>query len=292
MLQKPLTAATTFLLAGVCTPWIPAVALPTLEGDAQFRRLARRALSYGGGEAQLFPGQLPKALPVDLPLPPQTQIIGSIVRTKGTGIYQIAPGSSEVYLDVSDTAEHIQAFYQQRLPALGWTKSESLSSLNKGFIPSTFSYPAVFCKSPAGPSIQLIVSPVLDAPTDVRLTFSNSDTLCKSANSRLFANESPLPTLSSAPQTEVLPLSRGGGNMVYESSAHLNTKLSSQALVQHYELQMERAGWTQQNRQHSGDNFWSSWKWKDSKGKFWQAYLALIKTESKSNQYFASIVAF
>ncbi|XGV97397.1 MAG: hypothetical protein ACAF41_32340 [Leptolyngbya sp. BL-A-14] len=290
MLQKSTIAAVTLLLTGLCITSMATVALPTPDSDAQFRKLARRALNYGSGEAQLLPGQLPKPLPLDLPLPSQTQVIGSIVRTKEARSYQI-------YLDVPATPEQVQAFYQQRLQAIGWLKQKFPRALNGGFTSSAFRLPVLFCKSPTGPSIQLTVTAVADAPTDVRLTFSSdADNTCKSierlTEERLADYNSPLPELLPAPQTEVNFLSGGSGNMVYNSTARLNTKLSSQALVQHYEKQLEQAGWTQQSKQQNGEHFWSLWKWKDNKGKSWQANLTLIKAENKPNQYFASIVAF
>lgn len=115
--QNCTSAAAIWLLAVSMVTGSMTVASSAPSREALLHKLITRALGLVNIEAQVLPGQLPKPLPIDLPLPQQAQVIGSIVRARDQRSYQI-------YLDVPDSPEQVQSFYQTRLQAIGWRKQE------------------------------------------------------------------------------------------------------------------------------------------------------------------------
>lgn len=96
---------------------------PPEETGAVEERLAlpRRLLdvSYGGsmGAVTLLAGQLPPNFPLELPLPPGAQVVGSCLRG----------GSADmIIIDAPQSVTEARAFYQERLPALGWSRDDMM----------------------------------------------------------------------------------------------------------------------------------------------------------------------
>lgn len=281
----------------------------TSDKETLSRKLVLRLLNWPTGEVQILEGRLPERLPVSLPLPEQTQVLGSVVGPKQ---------DVQILLDVGQSPEQVVAFYREQLLASGWRKPESepLQFSERGFMQTRpedglesvdLATPLVaeqngeitrarrtevFCKGSEGP-LYIEVSPMLKAPTDVRLNlyFSSFNAYC-SSNRMNEMWEVQLPPLKPPPNTKVEM--RGGrpSNDYQESRAVLETRLDAQALAAHYATQLERAGWKRRDAGQSQLSNWSNWLLKDKKGQSWQGVLHLIKVEGKANQYSASVSVF
>lgn len=280
--------------------------MPTARNESLSRNLVLRLLNWPASGVQILEGRLPLRLPVELPLPDQTQVLGSVVGPKE---------DVQILLDVGQSPEQVVAFYRERLLAAGWTKPEPepkrFSSI--GFVQTRpenglesvdFATPMVvaengditragrtdvFCKGSYGP-LFIKARPMPQAPTDVRLNLylSSFNSYC-SLNRINEMREVPLPPLTPPSNTKVELRDGGGSNDYWQSMAMLETELDVQALAAHYTAQLQRVGWTRRDSSQSELAAWSNWLLKDKKGQSWQGMLNLIKVEGKANQYFASV---
>lgn len=92
------------------------------EDAAALRELAVRLLRArfpgdpeAADEMQLLVGEVPAGLPVELPLPPGSRVVGSLVRGNPRGI--------SIVLDAEQPAEQVLEFYRERLSGAGWRAS-------------------------------------------------------------------------------------------------------------------------------------------------------------------------
>lgn len=281
----------------------------TGRNESLSRNFVLRLLNWSASGVQILEGRLPERLPVELPLPEQTQILGSVVGPKE---------DVQILLDVEQSVEQVVAFYRERLLAAGWRKPEPETKRlsERGFVQTRpenefeivdFSTPLVvvengditrarrtdvFCKGSFGP-LFIEARPMLKAPTDVRLNLylSSFNSYCSSnhTNERW---EVPLPPLTPPSNTKVELRGSRGSNDYYDSMAMLETELDVQALAAHYTAQLQRVGWTQRDSGQSSLSAWSNWLLKDKQGQSWQGMLNLSQVEGKANQYFASVRLF
>ncbi|NJL21027.1 MAG: hypothetical protein HC895_09740 [Leptolyngbyaceae cyanobacterium SM1_3_5] len=110
-----------------------------------------------------------------------------------------------------------------------------------------------------------------------------------------FSQAIPLPELTSPPNAQVPQVSgSGGGSGVsrdWRSIAIIETSLNNQALLDHYLLQLEQAGWRQQVNGTTDQTTWSSLTLQDEGGQRWQGLLS-INPDAEPNTYVASIIVF
>ncbi|NJL80969.1 MAG: hypothetical protein HC917_23230 [Richelia sp. SM2_1_7] len=96
-----------------------------------------------------------------------------------------------------------------------------------------------------------------------------------------------LPILTPPSDTEV---SRKGTDYSNnDSSVSLETKLDSKTLANHYSQQLEKAGWKRIDSGETNSYSWSTWTFKDEKGKSRQGLMSFTRLEGKLNQYFANL---
>ncbi len=283
--------------------------MPTARNESLSRNFVLRLLNWSASGVQILEGRLPERLPVELPLPEQTQILGSVVGPKE---------DVQILLDVGQSPEQVVAFYRERLLAAGWRKPEPETKRlsERGFVQTRpengfeivdFSTPLVvaengditragrtdvFCQGSFGP-LFIEARPMPKATTDVRLNLylSSFNSYCSSnhTNQRW---EVPLPPLTPPSHTKVELRGSRGSNHDWESMAMLETSLDVQALAAHYTAQLQRVGWIRRDSGQSSLSAWSNWLLKDNKGQSWQGMLNLSQVEGKANQYFASVRLF
>ncbi|MGH2588566.1 MAG: hypothetical protein ACRDJE_26890, partial [Dehalococcoidia bacterium] len=177
-------------------------------GEAALRDLAERLLAPSllgpGAEpitARLLPGQVPAGLPVDLPMPEGSRLIGSLVRLTGS-----ETSGATVVIEASGTAASILAFYEQVLTAHGWSTAPFAGPGNPpgGLQPTLLPVSRAYCQSTRGPQMSVTVLPRAAGPSDVRMTL---DTLFPYACQALQqpSEADLLPPLYTPPAVELLP---------------------------------------------------------------------------------------
>jgi len=120
--------------------------------------LARRAIGGPGGGSlvSLTPGQRASDMPLNLPTPSGTNVVGTVKRDIPQG-----PKMWDVILDVPSNPADVGAFFDRSLPGLGWSPA-----------PAFGDQPApqgVFCQAADGPFVAVIAVPVSDTSSDVRV---------------------------------------------------------------------------------------------------------------------------
>ncbi len=130
---------------------------PAMAQQGDIQELARRAIGGPGGAQTvvLVPGQLASGMPVNLPTPPGSTLVGTIARDPGNGMK-----SWDVIMDVALVPAEAGGFYDRALPGMGWRQA-----------PAVGDQPApqgLFCQGDGGPWMAIAAVPVSDTVSDVR----------------------------------------------------------------------------------------------------------------------------
>jgi hypothetical protein len=242
------------------------------EPSALLRELAERLLtpSLPGGQApraRLYPGTLPPDLPLPLPIPPDSRLVGSAVRPSlAPGPEPVPRGQAfDIVLDVPGAADTVLAFYQRAMGQLGWATPPARGpGLGGGFLPSTApTRAAAFCAGAEGPWLNVSIAPRADAPNDVRVHVEiGTPGPCDPAAPSL----GPLPILTALPPlsapagVRMLPLGGSAGDTHAEARAVAQTNVSLADLEAHFAAQLAAAGWTRVAGGADEPLAWSVWR--------------------------------
>jgi hypothetical protein len=117
--------------------------------------LAKRLLSGSEpNDVQLLVGELPENLPVELPLPQNHQLLGSLI---------LPQRRIKVVFDTEDNPEQVLRFYRSTLLPQGWQELESLS--NAGGFQQTMTNERLFCRGEQEPALIIYAYDLLEQPT-------------------------------------------------------------------------------------------------------------------------------
>lgn len=269
---------------------------PADDGADALRRLLTRLATpldtYDGDAppARVHVGRLPGDLPVEVPLPEGSTVLGSVERGLPRGRRTV-----EILLDVAPPAERAREDYRRKLLNAGWdedTSSPGRSGFNPRGLPLAFraayrfprlrrrmgldrqEIPPLFRLGSRGPKLTVLTQDHGDDPTDVRL--------------RLILNHrdpwlhhdaawNAIPTLYYPPGTRDRPeienigvlwqppdaRELGGGGGREPDGAHsyviLKTDLDLASLASYYSAQLEAAGWRRVDEGLDGPQAWSAW---------------------------------
>src|SRR3954451_5963598 len=225
-------------------------------GDvAQLRELAERlatafpldpawtTLPASAETVQLLPGELPTGLPLALPLPTGSRLLGSAVRGADGRL-----GSIAVVLDLPGTLDRLRAYYERELPPLGWSPAPSGVPLPGGG-PAMPGGPSsdTYCNPRNGLTLALDIVPRESAASDVRVTLTGSARLGACDNppggprptGGQAAPRTPVPAdrlipgfpLYAPDGVHICPGSGGGGSRRADARAELETGRSAAELV-------------------------------------------------------------
>ena len=249
------------------------------EDPALLRELAERLLgSPGPGPrgAELPPprllvGALPANLPFDVPLPPGSRLVGSVVRPSfGPGPVPTPSGESvEVVLDAPGAAREVLAFYDRAFVERGLSMAPQSGRGQPpgGFLPTAgILNSALYCQSEQGPFVSLNVFPKANGPNDVRIHIeTGSPGPCSGPplppRGRLPGPpDDPLPPLE-APSGVQLQMTGGSfAPFLRTSEAFAETEASVAELEAHYAAQLAAAGWRRLDGRAEGSLAWSLWQ--------------------------------
>lgn len=130
-------------------------------------KLALSLLAYPGNphesQPRLFPGKIPENFPIEVPLPEQCHVIGTLARSAA---------QVEIVLESDLAPEEIFSFYRTQLTALGWHEPEDMwPHPEGGFLHSNFGPHSnlTFCQGSGGAGLTLNIAQQDNAATNVRL---------------------------------------------------------------------------------------------------------------------------
>ena len=257
-------------------------------------RLSVRAFDPRTDKPQLFVGQLPDGLPVELPMLQGSRVIGSRARSAK---------HLDIVLDVPLPPEQALAFYKEQLLAAGWNEPEQAMHTPRhgGFVHSSLlarQHNALFCKGLHGPALNVIALLEQDGFTDVRLNLNlderespcgQSTRMARMQRLHGRAGEQLIPPLIPPANAHQRGGSGGGGDDSWYSTATLETDVDLGTLARHYSTQLEQAGWARTDEGTSGPAAWHIWTFQDEDNEPWYGMFFMLKTPGKEREYFLYI---
>jgi hypothetical protein len=213
---------------------------------------------------ELFVGRMPNALPVELPLPPRSRVLGGLV----------LDGRTTIYLESETPPSEIVALYRTHLPAPSWNFLGEKTDLGGFAAPRVLEAKDVqFCPEGEGPAISIEAHARPDGVTDaqINLVTDLSHTPCGNPNvppAWQYRNRQPgLPKLIAPVEADFAQGGGHGGEAVWEARGYLYTTADLGDVAEHYSRQFEAAGWKEQGR--GGDEVvaWSQWSRRDDWGR-------------------------
>lgn len=256
--------------------------LPLTNSDDTLTIPESLALRFlGGFPGQLFPKQLPPHLPLQFPVPPSAELIGSWVMDR-SGIDET---NNILLFNIPQPVETVQEFYASQGQALGWSRliSTDMVLSHVGFLdtPSTFDFDSMndgeahtfLCDRVKGTEIVLQTYATSPTTTELRADIRPDSTNCTESDEEReedvklresFAaprKQIPIPILVAPADTQVKQGSESSITDYYAQSAQIKSKtLDAIALSQHYETQLQEQGWRSQARYVSELMRWSYWR--------------------------------
>lgn len=236
----------------------------------------------GDNEKRILIGSLPDDLPIDLPLPEGARVVATVMESSAFTL---------VILDALQTPDEVEAFYAQSLADLGWQPAPEHQP-GGGFVPSGDSG-GRFCLGESDAYLEVRSLEGLEGQTDVRLSLQTPVDyyLCKEDDSGYVDPGSGIiPSLEAPPDVEI---SGSGAGSSSDGSAYitadLQTSLSIDDLLAHYNVQLEQAGWELVDQGTSEVVAWSAWKMTDETGDEWGGNLIVMDNRLGSERRYAIV---
>lgn len=271
--QNPNTAPETSGTPGI---------VEVLGGDEQaLRELLGRRLHYGGPQDStvVYVGTLPNSSPMDLPIPDDWRILGSVVRSGGR------VDGTELYLEAGPPPEQVLEFYREQLPDAGWSEPEEPGP-SSGFLSEPFHH-ASFCHEGEDTSLWVSAQQTVIGTTDVTISIQpNTDfSVCTQAygpgsEDRI---EKLLPALTSPPGAQVDSGSMSSGSDEGDMSAVLRSDHSATELADHYRIQLEDMGWEMAESGSAEGSAWSFWQIESEDVERWVGTLLILESAVAKN---------
>lgn len=265
---------------------------PSTNNETLLRELALRLTSFPGdyrvrdAEPQLFVGQLPPNLSIEIPLPEGCRILGTLARS---------PENLDIVLDCPQTPQDTLAFYKERLTAAGWNELEEMGIRHGGFLHSgipMLENRATFCKE--GAAFNVSASAGKHGQTDARLDLQAAieHSPCSQRqlrhrdmnrqHRRHLMVQQMVPTLVPPKGARQQGGGGGGSDDNWHSSATLFTDMGLPELATHYRAQLEKGGWTLTGQGVDGPLAWSSWTLQDEEKEPWRGLFYILKAPGKA----------
>lgn len=258
-------------------------------GDEQtLREFIKRyfARVYPGamnGDTKIVIGGLPDDLPLDLPLPESARVVATV---------QEPEAFTQIILDAPLSPDQVDAFYSQAISDLGWTPAPPRPS-GGGF--TSFEEPrARFCLGEDEAYLSVYSKEQAQGSSDVRINLQTSPDVIYSCQEQDPGYMDPgshlIPSLES-PQGALLSGSEAGSSSDGSAynSANLETDLSVDELLAHYNGLLEENGWKLVDQGTSEVLAWSTWKLADAKGDPWGGTLVVMENRLESSRRFAMV---
>ena len=256
------------------------------DDDARFRMLAERLIGVSGvPEHTLIVGELPESLsPEDIPIPNNTQLLGSVVR---------GHDYIEIVLDSTQSSDEIKTFYQEQFLDDGWQLAKEPVTAwgfsgGSQFQGETDELP-VFCSANDNTMLRITAWELPQNPsTDVRLTMLSSQNsgLLSPCHTVASIDLPPLPGLRFPPEVTLSTGHSGSDKNLIYTDAMVSMPMQSDVLLSYLGEQFEQVGWTPIEQGNDDVLSWASWVVEDENGETWQSTLNIIQLQGISDQYF------
>ena len=212
-------------------------------------KLALGLLVYPGdpraSKPRLFLGKIPENLPIEIPIPEQSHVVGTLARSET----QI-----EIVLESDLTPEEVFSFYRAQLTSLGWREPEGMwPQHGGGFLHSDFGphMTSTFCQEPGGAGLTLNILQLESTTTKVRLNLSLDREMNPCAQQAMMRRQMHhqgmyeiIPPLVQPQGAQQRSGGGGSGSDEVYTTAMLTTNLALDALAKQYADQLSQTGWT------------------------------------------------
>lgn len=254
------------------------------------RELALRLSTYPGDprndNPQLLVGQIPENMAIPVPMPEQSQVLGTLMRS---------PENINIILNSELSPTEVTNFYKEQLGSSGWNELDTIRPMHGGFVHSrfqAFENHLTFCQGPDGPAFTVHTFERPQAPTDVRLdiNFGTEFSPCVQSNQRTQRMHRGLHDLIPV----LIPPSgakqfggggSGGGVGSWHTTATLETDLDLATLLTHYSQQLEKGGWTRTGEGFSSPLAWTTWTFQDEDKENWSGLFFILKMPGKEREH-------
>ena len=271
--------------------------------ESDLLELALRLVRYPGDSrtqnAQLLPGQLPDPLPVTIPFPEDSRVLGSLARN---------PESITIYLDTYLNPGQILTFYRQHMEVEGWQTTSVHRPHRGGFMHSgserrggneTFykglhdaalagntseSYSAWGDdgnRNRSGPVLVVNAYPGRGGATDLRLSLEMNGPFPPGPPPHLRRRPSRntsnyLPALEAPEGANYAGGSSRGGHDSVSVDTTLVMDIDLSTLAAHYKTQLKLAGCILTDEGQGGPLAWMNWTLEED-GEQWRGILIILK---------------
>lgn len=239
---------------------------------------------------RLLMGAIPESFPVQIPLPDQSIVLGTLLRSDT---------SAEIIVQSDLTGDAVQAYYEGALPALGWKEAEQQMPRHGGFMHQSMNifvrWHAVFCHAESGAGLTLQIQQADMTPLKVRLDLNLDREMNPCAQQHRMRREqmrhrSPFDVFPPLiPPTGAKQRGGGGGSSGIDdahTTANLVTDLDIAALASHYAKQLSAANWTAVASGVDGPLAWHTWNFINEEQEPWHGLLLIEQIPNKTNEYF------
>ena len=253
--------------------------------EPALREFIARALDYPSPEGTdgltVLIGALPESLPLELPVPQGSRVIGSTIRDSQLG-------GTEIVLDVDLPPDGVLGFYQEELLRAGWEEAPQ-QPYGGGFVSASWPT-ANFCLNQDEAQISINAFEIPDEATDVRLHIQ-SPVQYSACDPQVYGpydeGSATIPELVSPSGSVVQSGGSSSGDGMADTSAVLQTELSPGELASQYADQLVEIGWTQAAQEAVPELAWSSWSMTDEEGRAWSGLLLVAANPVVSDRVFA-----
>ena len=241
---------------------------------------------------RIFVGCLPDEMPVEIPIPEELSVVGSLVRD----VHDPRDDPTiEIVLDAAVSAERIRDVYRERMSEAGWSEPER-RGYGGGFDFAPVGKTALFCRGERGPASFLSAREGAadegNAPTDVRLRLETTSLYSPCAPDPYESEfDRVIPSLAPPPGSYQWPGGGGGGGEDAYSTATLQSDLDTAAIGAHYSSELEAAGWSVSDEGQGGPQAWSTWIFADESDRSWTGVFFALRLAETPQRYFLLVHA-
>jgi hypothetical protein len=236
----------------------------------------------------LYPGALPPNVGFDLPLPPGSHLVGSVLRQRTN-----ANPSFDAVLDVKGAPDDVVAFYERELAKKGLAPPQLPAQQQPGGFVSSAGPMTVkmFCKADAFPFVSISVFPRPNLPLDVRAHYEPAQPAgtafigspcAKGGGPQPGPPQTRLPTLRAPDGVFLQPSGSGIGGGRQQSDAVATTSRSAADLEAFFAQQLAAAGWTRVAGSANAPLAYSTWKVPGDGD--WSGLLVVIEMPAKDRR--------